>query len=108
MVTLNEAAQHIGIDYLDDGMTAANLQRALDSSIYRLYGAVGRDVEEYLDGDPRITQLVLIYTEEAYDNHPGSAKQDAAKNHLRDNLELQLRLELNAMKDNSGGEVSEV
>lgn len=108
MVTLNEAAQHIGIDYLDDGMTAANLQRALDSSIYRLYGAVGRDVEEYLDGDPRITQLVLIYTEEAYDNHPGSAKQDAAKNHLRDNLELQLRLELNAVKDNSGGEVSEV
>ena len=98
MVTINEAAQHIGIDYLDDEMTRANLQRALDSAIYRLYGAVGRDVESYMDGDPRIDQLVLIYTEEGYDNHPGSAKQDAAKNHLRDNLELQLKLELSILK----------
>ena len=102
MVTINDAAQHIGIDYLDDGMTAANLQRALDSAIYRLYGAVGRDVETYLNGDPRVNQLVLIYTEEGYDNHPGSAKQDAAKNHLRDNLELQLRLELRTLKEAGG------
>ena len=102
MVTITEAAQHIGIDYLDDGMTSANLGRALDSAIYRLYGAVGRDVETYLSGDPRVDQLVLIYTEEAYDNHPGSAKQDAAKNHLRDTLELQLRLELGAIKDMGG------
>ena len=102
MVTIREAAQHIGIDYLDDGMTAANLQRALDSAIYRLYGSVGRDVENYLDGDPRVDQLVLIYTEEGYDNHPGSAKQDAAKNHLRDNLELQLRLELRTKKEEAG------
>lgn len=99
MVTINEAAQHIGIDYLDDGMTAANLQRALDSAIYRLYGAVGRDVVTYLSSDPRVDQLVLIYTEEAYDNHPGSAKQDAAKNHLRDNLELQLLLELRTLRE---------
>ena len=103
MVTIHEAAQHIGIDYLDDEMTVANLQRALDSSIYRLYGAVGRDVETYLENDPRVDMLVLIYTEEAYDNHPGSAKQDAAKNHLRDNLELQLRLELRTLKEAGGG-----
>ena len=102
MVTINEAAQHIGIDYLDDGMTEANLQRALNSAIYRLYGAVGRDVEKYLGEDPRVDQLVLIYTEEAYDNHPGSAKQDAAKNHLRDNLELQLLLELRTLRENGG------
>ena len=102
MVTINEAAQHIGIDYIDDGMTAANLQRALDSAIYRLYGSVGRDVEQYLGEDPRVDQLVLIYTEEGYDNHPGSAKQDAAKNHLRDNLELQLRLELRTLKEAGG------
>ena len=104
MVTITEAAQHIGIDYLDDEMTRANLQRALDSAIYRLYGSVGRDVETHMEGDPRITTLVLIYTEEAYDNHPGSAKQDAAKNHLRDNLELQLRLELRTLREESGGE----
>ena len=102
MVTIHEAAQHIGIDYLDDEMTMANLQRALDSAIYRLYGAVGRDVETYLEGDPRAVQLVLIYTEEAYDNHPGSAKQDAAKNHLRENLELQLRLELRTLRETGG------
>ena len=86
-------------------MTAANLQRALDSAIYRLYGAVGRDVETYLKEDPRVVQLVLIYTEEAYDNHPGSAKQDAAKNHLRDNLELQLLLELRTLRE-AGGEAN--
>lgn len=102
MVTINDAAQHMGIDYLDDGMTAANLQRALDSALYRLYGAVGRDVAIYLGNDPRVDQLVLIYTEEGYDNHPGSAKQDAAKNHLRDNLELQLRLELRTLKEAGG------
>lgn len=102
MVTIKDAAQHIGIDYLDDEMTTANLQRALDSAIYRLYGSVGRDVETYMEGDPRIDQLVLIYTEEGYDNHPGSAKQDAAKNHLRDNLELQLRLELRTLKEAGG------
>ncbi len=99
MVTINDAAQHIGIDYLDDEITRANLQRALDSAIYRLYGAVGRDVETYMEGDPRVDQLVLIYTEEGYDNHPGSAKQDAAKNHLRDNLELQLKLELSILRE---------
>ena len=103
MVTIKEAAQYLGLDYLDDEMTNANLQRALDSSIYRLYGSVGRDVETYMENDPRVDQLVLIYTEEAYDNHPGSAKQDAAKNHLRDNLELQLRLELRTLKEVGGG-----
>lgn len=103
MVTIIEAAQHIGIDYLDDAMTAANLQRALDSAIYRLYGSVGREVETYMEGDPRVDQLVLIYTEEGYDNHPGGAKQDAAKNHLRDMLELQLRLELRTLKEAGGG-----
>ena len=102
MVTLNEAAQHLGIDYLDDAMTMANLQRALDSAIYRLYGSVGRDVEAYMDADPRVDQLVLIYTEEGYDNHPGSAKMDAAKNHLRDTLELQLRLELRTLREAGG------
>lgn len=107
MVTIIEAAQHMGIDYLDDAMTAANLQRALDSAIYRLYGSVGREVETYMAGDPRIDQLLLIYTEEGYDNHPGSAKQDAAKNHLRDTLELQLRLELRTLQElgGAGGEV---
>ena len=102
MVTIHDAAMHIGIDYLDDGMTAANLQRALNSALYRLYGSVGRDVETYLREDPRVDQLVLIYTEEGYDNHPGSAKQDAAKNHLRDNLELQLRLELRTLREAGG------
>ena len=102
MLTIHDAAQHIGIDYLDDEMTLGNLQRALDAALYRLYGAVGRDVETYLEGDPRVDQLVLIYTEEGYDNHPGSAKQDAAKNHLRENLELQLRLELRILKEGDG------
>lgn len=102
MITIHDAAQHIGIDYLDT-MVTANLQKAVNSATYRLYGSVGRDVEEYLPDDPRIETLLLIYTEEAYDNHVGSAKQDAAKNHLRDLYELQLRLELKQAKEAAGG-----
>ena len=36
MVTIPEAAQYLGIDYLDDAMTLTNLQRPLDSAIYRM------------------------------------------------------------------------
>lgn len=99
MVDIKAAAQHLGIDYADDPMVSANLQRALGAAVYRLYGSVGRDIEDLMPTDPRVDQLVLIYTEEGYDNHPGSAKADVARNHLRDLLETQLRLELIPLRE---------
>jgi len=105
MLTVHDAAQSMGIDYMDD-VVEANLQRALNSALYRLYGAVGRDVEDRLPDDPRIDELLRIYTEEAYDNHPRSGKQDSAQNHLRDALELQLRTELRRAKAEAGGGAS--
>lgn len=104
MLTIQEAADYIGIDYIDDEMTARNLQAAVNSATYRLYGSVGRDVEEYLSGDPRITDLLRIYAKESYDNRGGGTKQDSAKNYLRDQLEIQLQLELRALKAEAGGE----
>ena len=47
-----------------------------------------------------------MYAEESYDNHTGSAKADAAKRHLRDLYEEQLRLELRRKKAEAGGEGS--
>jgi hypothetical protein len=99
MVDIKAAAQHLGIDYADDPMVSANLQRAFMAAQYRLYGSVGYDVEDLMPDDPRVDQLVLIYTEEGYDNHPGSQKADAARNHLRELLETQLRLELIPLRE---------
>lgn len=104
MITINDAARYMGIDYYQgDEMVTANLQRAIASASSRLHGSVGKDVENYLPGDPRIDELLLIYAEESYDNHPGSAKQASAQNHLRDLYETQLRLELRRVKEESGG-----
>lgn len=106
MITVYQAAQYMGIDYYDDEMVTVNLQRAVDSAPYRLHSSVGEAVEQYMPGDPRIEELLLMYAEESYDNHTGSAKADAAKRHLRDLYEDQLRLELRRKKEEAGGEDS--
>ncbi len=105
MITINDVALYIGIDYYQgDEMVTANLQRAVASAPYRLYSTVGRDVEELMPGDPRIEELLLMYAEESYDNRQGgSAKQDAAKRHLRDTYEDELRLELRRAREQAAG-----
>ena len=106
MPTLQDALLYLGIDYGDDEMVEANVQRALDSAVKRLHGAVGEGVETYLPGDSRVEQLVLIYTQENYDAAGLSDKQINALRHLRQDLEPQLRLELRAAMDKAetGGE----
>ena len=101
MPTIDEALQHLGIDYADD-MVTANVQRALASAIMRVRGAVGDDVETYLPDDERVTQLVLLYTQENYDARDASAKEINARRRLTDDLELQLRLELRRAKTAAG------
>ena len=101
MPTMQEALFYLGIDYADE-MVTANVKRALATAIRRLYGAIGPDVEEYLPQDSRVTELVLIYTREAYDADSLTEKARAALNHLKADLEPQLRLELRAAKEADG------
>jgi hypothetical protein len=101
MPTIDEALQHLGIDYADE-MVTANVQRALASARRRVLGAVGDDVETYLPDDERVTQLVLLYTQENYDARDASAKEINARRRLTDDLELQLRLELRRAKAAAG------
>jgi uncharacterized protein (DUF1499 family) len=104
MPTIDEALQHLGIDYADE-MVTANVQRALASARRRVLGAVGDDVETYLPDDERVVQLVLLYTQENYDARDASAKEINARRRLTDDLELQLRLELRRAKAAAGGSV---
>ena len=101
MPTINEALQHLGIDYADE-MVTANVQRALASAKRRVQGAIGDDVETYLPNDERVVQLVLLYTQENYDARDASAKEINARRRLTDDLELQLRLELRRAKETAG------
>ena len=101
MPTIQDALYYLGIDY-EDEMVTANVQRALATATKRLHGAVGPDVLEYLPEDARITELVLIYTREAYDADSLTDKARAALNHMKADLEPQLRLELRAAKESRG------
>lgn len=101
MPTIQDALFYLGIDY-EDEMVTANVQRALATATKRLHGAVGPDVLEYLPADARVTELVLIYTREAYDADSLTDKARAALNHMKADLEPQLRLELRAAKETAG------
>ncbi len=98
MVTLEDARAYLRIDYTDD-QTDLNVTRALRSAHQRMLGAVGSDVETYLPDDPRIDQLVLIYTQENYDGSALSEKEIRALKRLREDLEPQLKLDLRAAKE---------
>lgn len=102
MVGANEAKLYLGIDYADE-MVDANVNRALNSAIRRMHGAVGSDVETYLPGDPRIDELVLVYTKESYEGSNLTEKERSALKQLRADLEPQLRLELRAAKEEAAG-----
>lgn len=106
MPTLHDALQHLGIDY-EDTVVSANVQRALNTAIKTMHGAVGADVETYLPDDPRIDELVLIYTDDLYSERGVSAKVSNATRLLVSTMELQLRLELARAKAaaNDGGAV---
>ena len=93
MVTLNDALEHLGIDFADE-VVERNVTRALETGKALMRGAVGEDVDDYLHGDPRIDQLVLLYTAEAYDSREASQKQASVRNRLTHDLELQLKMEL--------------
>lgn len=96
--TIEEALAYMGIDYADEVVTV-NANRALKSAVAYLHGTVGADVEEYLPDDARVTELVLIYTDDFYSGRGVSAKVSNATRRLVANTELQLRLELRRAKE---------
>ena len=101
MPTIQDALYYLGIDETDE-MVTANVRRALNTATKRLHGAIGPDVLEYLPEDARVFELVLIYLREAYDADNLTDKARAALNHLKADLEPQLRLELRGAKEKAG------
>ena len=102
MPTIDDALEYLGIDY-EDSVVTANVRRSLEAAQSVLYGAVGEDVETYLPDDPRVTKLVLMYTDELYSGR-GVAGSNAgsATGRLVADMELQLRLELRQAKEARG------
>lgn len=98
MPTVEEALTYLGIDYADDVVTA-NVTRALASAISLVHGSVGEDVEELMPNDPRIKELVLLYTDDLYTNRGLSYKQIGSQRRLIADMEWQLRLELRQLKE---------
>jgi hypothetical protein len=101
IVTTEEALQHLGIDYADE-VVLALVNKKLETAIKTMHGAVGADVEVYLPGDPRITELVLIYLEDLYSQRGMSAKVSGATRRLVSTIELQLVMELRTAKEVAG------
>jgi hypothetical protein len=101
MPTLEEARLYLGIDYAD-GVTDKNITRCLNTAAQTLYGAVGEDVETYLQDDSRITELQLIYMEDLYSQRGLTPKVSGATRRMVFDMEQQLRLELRTAKEEAG------
>lgn len=102
MPTLDEALLYLGIDIADDDMVNANVRRCLSTAEKTLHGAVGEEVSTYLPEDPRVKELVLIYTDDLYSQRGIAAKVSNATRRLVFDMELQLRLELRTAKEAAG------
>ncbi len=103
IATSDELRRYCGIDVDDDPLINRNMSRALSSAIELVLGAVGRDIEDYLPNDARLTELVLIRGEELYTRGATSAKMSNARHELIFSLEEQLRLELRRAKAEANG-----
>lgn len=104
MPTQNEVLAYLGIDYEDhvDDLVLTNVNRALATARRTVLGGVGDDVETYLPDDPRVKELVLIYTDDLYSERGVAAKVSGAIRRSVADMELQLRLELAQAKAAAG------
>ena len=101
MVTLEDALNYMGVDYADD-VARANAARAMRTAESTMRGAVGERVREYLPDDPRVDEIVLIYTDDLYSERGVSAKVSAATRRMVSDMEQQLRLELRSAMEAGG------
>ena len=98
MPTIEEALQHLAIDYADDYILG-NVKRMLNAAIQTLYGSVGEDIEEYMPDDPRAKELVLIYLDDLYNERGLQNKVAASTRRMVSDMEWQLRLELRQLRE---------
>lgn len=98
MPTIEEALAYMGYDQTD-AMVLMNVERAMATARAVMRGAVGEDVEQYLPDDPRVKELVLIFTDDLYTERGIKAKVSTATRRLVANMVLQLKLELQRKKD---------
>lgn len=100
MPTYAEALKYLGIDYAEnDEVIKYNVERALKTAELTVRGAVGRDVFETLTGDSRLSELVLIFTDDLYTNRGVSAKVSGATRRLVGDMCEQLRQEYAIKKE---------
>lgn len=100
MVKIDDLKNYIGIDYVDE-MITANLERSLKTADAFLVGSIGVD---YPKDDARAEELTLVVAAELYDNR-GMMLSNSISNTTRkmvDDLSLQLRLDLSRVKEESG------
>lgn len=98
MPTIEEALIYLSIDYADE-VVIANVTRALASAKQLVHGSVGEDVETLLPDDPRVKELVLLYTDDLYSNRGLTHKQIGSQRRLIADMEWQLRLELRQLRE---------
>ena len=103
MPTYEDVLSYLGIDYADE-MVEKNVKAAMDTARQTLLGSVGEDVEELLPGDPRVTELVKIYTDDLYSERGIRAKVSNATRLMVGTMETQLRLELVRARASAGGD----
>lgn len=92
MIKIDDLKNYLGIDYVDD-MITANLERSLKTADAFLVGSIGMD---YPKEDARAEELILVVASELYENR-GMMLSGSVSNTTRrmiDDLSLQLRLEL--------------
>lgn len=92
MVKIEDLKNYLGIDYVDD-MITANLERSLKTADAFLMGSIGK---AYPKDDARAEELTLVVAGELYENRgmmlSGSVSNTTRK--MVDDLSQQLRLEL--------------
>ena len=103
MPTIEDVLAYLGIDYADEVVTK-NVQRAMNAAQATLRGSIGDDVDTYLPGDQRVTELLMIYVDDLYSERGVSAKVSGATRQLVNTMEWQLRLELARAREAAGGE----
>jgi uncharacterized protein involved in type VI secretion and phage assembly len=101
MLTVDEALDHLGIDYADEKVTC-NVTAALKDAQAYLRSVVGDDVFELLPNDEKSDRLVKCYLTEMYDERSTSAKVGNAKREMVYSMEMQLRLELSRAREAAG------
>lgn len=101
MVTLDDAMDHLGIDY-PDPMITKNVTQALATAMETLKGAVGKDVEDLMPDSSRADRLVLIYLDDLYSEKGVSTKVSGATRLLVASMVLQLQCELQILREEAG------